>query len=106
MPQAQPGRDLDATRVDPKHYELETENDQVRIIRVRYGAHERSVMHAHPSVIVVFLNDCRIRMNYPDGKSEEREIRAGQAYCSGPEEHLPENLTGRDIEAIMIELKR
>ena len=55
MPQAQPGRDLDATRLDPKHYRLETENEQVRIIRVRYGAGERSVMHAHPSSIVVFL---------------------------------------------------
>jgi len=106
MPQAQPGRDLDATRIDPKHYRLETENEQVRIIRVRYGARERSVMHAHPSSIVVFLTDGRIRMTYPDGKTQEREMRAGQSYFAGPEEHLPENLSDTDIEALVIELKR
>jgi quercetin dioxygenase-like cupin family protein len=106
MPQPQPGRDLDATRVDPQHYRTETENEHVRVIRVHYGARERSVMHAHPACVAVFLNDCRVRMTYPDGRSEEREMRAGQTYYSGPEEHLPENLSDAAIEVILIELKR
>lgn len=106
MAQPQLQREKDSTRVDPKHYTTDMENDQVRVVRVRYGPHEKSVMHAHPATVVVFLNDSKVRMTYPDGRSEEREMRAGQAYFSGPEEHLPENLTDKNIEAILIELKR
>ncbi len=30
----------DAVKVDPKHYTVEFENDQVRVLRIRYGPHE------------------------------------------------------------------
>lgn len=106
MSQPQPQRDKDSTRVDPKHYSVELENDQVRVVRARYGPHEKSVMHAHPAAVAVFLNDCRVRMTYPDGRTEERNMRAGQTYFSEPEEHLPENLADNTIEVILIELKR
>ncbi len=38
----------DATKVDPKHYKVITENAQVRVLRIHYGPHERSVRHSHP----------------------------------------------------------
>nr|NIR51506.1 hypothetical protein [candidate division KSB1 bacterium]NIS26908.1 hypothetical protein [candidate division KSB1 bacterium]NIT73741.1 hypothetical protein [candidate division KSB1 bacterium]NIU27639.1 hypothetical protein [candidate division KSB1 bacterium]NIU94275.1 hypothetical protein [candidate division KSB1 bacterium] len=38
----------DATKVDPKHYKVEFENDQVRVLRISYGPGEKSVMHEHP----------------------------------------------------------
>lgn len=106
QPQPQPQREKDSTRVDPKHYTVDMENDHVRVLRVRYGPHEKSVMHTHPATVAVFLNDAKVRMTYPDGRSEDREMRAGQAQWSGPEEHLPENLTGNNLEVILIELKR
>ncbi len=34
----------DPVKVDPKHYKLESENAQVRILRFQYGPHEKSVM--------------------------------------------------------------
>jgi beta-alanine degradation protein BauB len=105
MPQTQPQRDKDSTRVDPKHYSVELENDWARVVRARYGPREKSVMHAHPASIAVCLVDCRVRMTYPDGRTEERDMRAGQTYFSEPEEHLPENLTDKPIEVIVIELK-
>jgi len=37
----------DAAKVDPKHYTVVSENDQVRILKVHYGPHEKSVMHSH-----------------------------------------------------------
>ena len=42
-------RAQDAVKVDPKHYTVVSENDQVRILKVHYGAHEKSVMHSHPA---------------------------------------------------------
>jgi mannose-6-phosphate isomerase-like protein (cupin superfamily) len=105
MAQPQPQREKDAVRVDPEHYQVDQENDRVRVLRARYGPHEKSVMHSHPAVVAVFLKDCRFRMTGPDGHSEVREMRAGQVYCVGPEEHLPENLTGETVDVILVELK-
>ena len=45
----------DAAKVDPDHYNVEFENDQVRIIRITYAPGEKSVMHEHPDDVVVFL---------------------------------------------------
>jgi quercetin dioxygenase-like cupin family protein len=48
----------DPLKVDPKHYSLEFENDQVRVLRVRFGPHEKGVLHQHMlNHIVVYLND-------------------------------------------------
>ncbi len=38
----------DPVKVDSKHYKVELENDQVRVLRINYGAGEKSVMHEHP----------------------------------------------------------
>ena len=43
----------DAVKVDPKHYSVMSENDQVRILKAHDGAHEKSVMHSHPDVVAV-----------------------------------------------------
>ncbi len=38
----------DPVKVDAKHYKVEFENDQVRVLRITYGPGEKSVMHEHP----------------------------------------------------------
>jgi hypothetical protein len=35
-------------KVDPKHYKVEFENERVRVLRIKYGAGEKSVMHSEP----------------------------------------------------------
>ena len=52
---------LDATKVDPKHYKVEFENDQVRMVRIKYGPNEKSGMHEHVSGAVVFLRMARAK---------------------------------------------
>ena len=47
----------DAVKVDSKHYKVEFENDQVRVLRITYGPGEKSVMHEHPDAYAVFLTD-------------------------------------------------
>ena len=49
----------DAVKVDPKHYTVLSENDRVRILKVHYGPHEKSVMHSHPDTVAVFLSDAK-----------------------------------------------
>ena len=47
----------DPVKVDPKLYKVEFENDRVRVLRIKYGATEKSVMHSHPESIAVFLTE-------------------------------------------------
>ncbi len=95
----------DPTKVDSKHYKVEFENSKVRILRVHYGPHEKSVMHRHPDTIAIFQNDGKVKFTYPGGKTEEREMKAGQALFTPALRHLPENLTDNDMEVILVELK-
>src|SRR3989449_5746820 len=95
----------DPVKVDPKHYKVEFENAQVRVLRIHYGPHEKSVMHSHPNSVVIPLADSRVRFTTPDGKVQERELKANASAWEAAEIHNPENLTDKPIDAILVELK-
>jgi len=96
----------DPVKVDPKHYTVELDNDKVRVLRIKYGPHEKSKMHGHPALVGVFLTDAHFRFTYPDGKSEDITGKAGQVVYFDAFEHDPENLSDRPFEVIAVELKR
>jgi quercetin dioxygenase-like cupin family protein len=102
---ALPALAQDATKVDSKHYKVEFENSRVRIVRVHYGPHEKSVMHSHPDAVAIFQQDGRVKFTFPNGKTEERDMKAGQAIFTPAVRHLPENLTDNDMEVILVEMK-
>src|SRR2546422_7672349 len=95
----------DPVKVDPGHYTVEVENDKVRVLRIKYGPHEKSVMHGHPAGVGICLTDHYGRFTFPNGRSEERRKKAGQAFWLPGEEHLPENLDEAPLELILVELK-
>jgi quercetin dioxygenase-like cupin family protein len=95
----------DAVKVDSKHYKVEFENANVRVLRVKYGPHEKSVMHSHPNAVAIFQTDGRIKFTYPGGRTEERDMKAGTTNWTPAVRHLPENLTDGDMEVILVELK-
>jgi len=95
----------DAVQADPRHYSVEFENDRIRVLRARYGPHEKSVMHAHPATLAVFLTDGDIKFHFPNGKSEELHVKAGQTHWDPAITHLPENLGDKPFEAVLIEQK-
>ena len=95
----------DPIKVDPKHYKVEFENDQVRVLRITYGPHEKSVMHDHPAGQVVYLTDSHVKFGLPGGKSEDMQGKAGQTAWTPAGKHLPENVTDKRLEAILVELK-
>jgi quercetin dioxygenase-like cupin family protein len=95
----------DAAKVDPKHYTVVSENDQVRILRVHYGPHEKSVMHSHPNSVAVFLTDGTIHFTIPGGKTVDEKVKAGDTRYVPAQTHLPEDQTDRPFDVIVIELK-
>ena len=95
----------DAVKVDPKHYSVVSENDQVRILKVHYGPHEKSVMHSHPNTVAVFLTDAKGTFTFPDGKKQDFAVKAGDSQYSPAASHLPENTGDQEMQVIVIELK-
>ena len=78
----------DPVKVDPKHYKVAFENDQVRVLRVTYGPGEKSVMHEHPNLVAVLLTDNHVKFTLPDGKTREEHGKAGQTGWDAAEKHV------------------
>ena len=95
----------DAVKVDPKHYTVITENDEVRILKAHYGPHEKSVMHSHPATAAVFLTDSTGTFTYPDGTTKPYSAKAGDAEYEAAVTHLPENTSDAPMDVIVVELK-
>ena len=96
----------DAVKVDPKHYSVISENDQVRILKVHYGPHEKSVMHSHPNAVAVMLTDMKAQFTLPDGKKQDMTAKAGDAMYTPAQVHLPENSGDKGMDLILVEMKK
>jgi quercetin dioxygenase-like cupin family protein len=95
----------DPVKLAPKHYKVEFQNDRVRVLRIKYGPKEKSVMHAHRANVVVFLTDGKVNLTSADGQTSEVSFKAGEARWANKEKHLPENPADKASEGILIELK-
>ncbi len=96
----------DATKVDPEHYKVEFENDEVRVLRINYGPGEKSVMHYHPESVVVFLSDGDGKFTFPDGKTEDLKFNNGTVIWIPESTYQPENTGDKPFEVIQIEMKK
>jgi hypothetical protein len=84
---------LDPTVVDPKHYKIDFENDQVRVLRVHYNARETGAEHEHIlNRVVVYLND------QPGAKADDVRM-------SGAATHTESNASDQPADRIAIEIK-
>ena len=98
--------DFDPVKLDPKHYAVDFENDQVRVLRVKMGPHESAPMHEHAlNRVVVYLTDQKIRVTSADGKQEQIEHNAGDVGWGAPARHREENIGGQAFELYAVELK-
>ena len=104
-PAAQESGGSDPTVVDPSHYTAEFENEAVRIVRIKYGAGEESVMHYHPDSVAVFVTDQLVQMTMSDGSTEEFPAKAGDAMFTPGGQHLPRNDSDSPLELVLVELK-
>lgn len=95
----------DPVKVDAKHYKVVMENAQVRVLRITYGPHEKSVMHDHPDALAVFLTDSHVSFGLPGGKSEVSDKKKGDVEWTKAGKHNPENLSDKGMELILVEFK-
>jgi hypothetical protein len=72
----------DPLKVAPKNSKLLLENDRVRVVK-----------------------SAKVKFTTPDGKSQEVEMKAGQAVWGDPTTHMVEFLGPGDAHVIVLELK-
>jgi hypothetical protein len=96
----------DPVKVDPQHYRVELENDQVRVLRVRIGPRETVYFHQHvlPYIVVPFTEQA-LWVTLADGFGREFRSPAGRMLVGSPGAHSEANLSDAPFEAIMVELK-
>jgi quercetin dioxygenase-like cupin family protein len=95
----------DPTKVEPKHYKLDFENDRVQVISVHYGPHEKSVLHDHPGGVVVVLTEAHLLFTDENGKTREVFSKPGEARWYPPFKHRVENLGDTPYDAVYVGIK-
>lgn len=95
----------DPTKVEPKHYRLDFENDKVQVVSVHYGPHEKSAMHEHPGGVVVVLSEAHLRFTDENGKVRDVYSKPGEARWYPPFHHKVENLGDTPYDAVYVGIK-
>jgi quercetin dioxygenase-like cupin family protein len=95
----------DPVKVDTKHYTVEFENSQVRVLRIKVGPKEKSVMHEHPNAVAIFLTDASGRFSFPTAAPQDFTSKAGNVLWTPGIVHSPENTSDQPFEVILVELK-
>jgi len=95
----------DPTKVEPKHYRLDFENDRVQVVSVHYGPHEKSALHDHPGGVVVILTEAHLRFTDENGKTRDVFSKPGEARWYPPFKHKVENLGDTPYDAVYIGIK-
>jgi len=95
----------DPTKVEPKHYKLDFENERVQVVSVHYGPHEKSRLHDHPGGVVVSLTDAHLRFTDENGKVREVYSKRGEVHWYPPFKHRVENLGDTVYDAVYVGVK-
>ena len=99
-------RAQDLVKVAPKNCRAMLDNDRVRMIRCVIKPGETLPMHSHPVNIVYSLTAGKAKYTFADGKTEERELKAGQAVWSEAISHSTENTGTTESHAVVVEIKK
>lgn len=98
----------DATKVQARAYKVVFENDKLRVLefnsRPGMGICGEG-MHSHPAHLTIALSASKARVALPDGRVTTGENKLGDVFWSEAETHEVENIGGRDVRALIVELK-
>ena len=95
----------DVVQVGGDTHKVLLENAQVRVLAVKIKAGEKVPMHSHPASVSYVLSDGKLRITLADGKTVDKEPKAGAASWSEAVTHAVENVGTSDFTQVQIELK-
>ena len=96
---------LDPVKVDPAHHKVVFENDRVRVLRIKFKAHDKTKQHDHPNGVAIYLTDVKAKFTLGDGKTREGGGKRGEVTWAVAENHSVQNTAGKPADIILVELK-
>jgi hypothetical protein len=88
----------------PRHFTVVFENSQVRVLRAKVGAGDRSEPHELRNAVAVPLTDYEVKVTTADGASQSAERKAGVPVWLPASSRVVE-VGNQPAEAIVVELK-
>jgi len=98
-------KNTDPIVTDGDKYSVVLENERVRVLRYRDKPGEKTSNHAHPDYIMTASSSFKRRLIFPDGRSRDVEVKAGDIVFLKGHFHVGENIGDTDTDAFLIELK-
>lgn len=98
----------DATKVQPRSYQVVFENEEVRVIR--YAALPGmgvcgTGVHSHPRHLTILLTPARVRVT-ENGNTFVAVNQEGDVFWSEAGQHEAENISGSGVRSLIVEFKR
>ena len=97
----------DAAKMQPAAYKVVLDNDRMRVLEFnsRPGMGICGAgLHSHPAHLTIALSDAKARVKQ-DGKTFIGTNKLGDVFWSEAETHEVENISGRNVRALIVELK-
>ena len=95
----------DPTVTDGDRYKVVTENARVRVLRYHDTPGAKTHQHHHPDSVLQAMSAFKRRLIFPDGRSVDREFKAGDIMWIPPQTHTGENIGTTDTDVVLVELK-
>jgi beta-alanine degradation protein BauB len=103
-----PAAAQDASKIQSRAYRVVLENDKLRVLEFNSKPGMGvcgSGKHSHPAHLTVALTAAKVRVKLDDGRIVVAENSPGDVFWSEAETHETENISGRDVRALIVELK-
>jgi hypothetical protein len=97
--------DRDPVIVDPEHFRVDFQNEQVRVVHLSIKGTEQTRMHEEPAVLAVCIKECHVRLSEPDGKTKDLNMQAGDTHWIWEDTRSEKNLSKEPLEMLLIEMK-
>lgn len=98
---------LDPVAVDPGHFKVEIDNNQVRVLRLRLGKGERTPLHQEVfERLVVPLTPGRLKMTNSKGLVTEVTCKRAELQWLVAGSEAQQNAGAKSYEALIVEFKK
>ena len=81
------------------------ENDKVRVVETRTKPGERNPMQERPDRVIYHFTAGKQRIHYADGKTEDREFKAGSVEFRKRDHASTENTGKTEVHNLLINIK-
>jgi hypothetical protein len=94
-------------KADPRHYKMEIDNNQVRVLRVHLKPGEKTALHEEVfERLVVPLTAARLKVVDSGGNAKAVTYKRAELQWLAPGEEADENTGGQPYEALIVEFKK